>query len=304
MTRTLVFFSALTLLLSSCGESSPFPGYEKAETGIYYKFFKKDEKAPKPKWGDYVSVILVRRSLTDSVLYDSRTDSRNANPDGTVEYALMEPRYKSGLESGLAMMGVSDSASFYVYMDSVKKILPPDQSKSIKEGQIVRFDFKLVRIRTREEVEAENQKRFEEFMKTSREEEPKTIENYLKTNNITVKPDKDSIWYIERERGKGPVAKPGSKVFVKYTGKYLDGNIFDASDFHGGQPYEFTIGAGQVIPGWDLGIQYMSKGGKATLLIPSSKAYGSMGMPDQQTGRYAIPPYTPLVFEVELVDIK
>jgi peptidylprolyl isomerase len=304
MTRPLTFLAiviAAAVFLSSCGEKSPFPTYEKSESGIYYKFFKQDANAVKPKWGDYVTVTLVRRSISDSVMYDSR----KANPkDGTVEYALEKPRYPSALESGIAMMGIGDSASFYVYMDSVKKILPPDQAKGIKDGQIVRFDIKLIKIRSKAEVEAENQKRYEEFMQKSKEKEPEMIAQYLKENNITVKPDKDSIYYIEKEKGKGPKAKPGSRVSVKYTGKFFDGNTFDASDFHGGQPYEFTIGDGSVIQGWDLGIQYMSKGGKATLIIPSSKGYGAMGMPDQRSGGYAIYPYTPLLFEVELVDVK
>jgi len=66
----------------------------------------------------------------------------------------------------------------------------------------------------------------------------------------------------------------------------------------GKQPLEFTIGRGQVIPGWDEGISMMSAGGKATLIVPSKLAYG------EREGGNNIPAYSPLVFDVELISIS
>ncbi len=77
---------------------------------------------------------------------------------------------------------------------------------------------------------------------------------------------------------------------------FLDGEKFDSS-YDRGEPFEFTLGAGQVIKGWDEGISYMKEGGKATLIMPSSLAYGAYGAG-------IIPPYTSLIFEVELIDVK
>ncbi|MCF6184979.1 MAG: FKBP-type peptidyl-prolyl cis-trans isomerase, partial [Bacteroidales bacterium] len=71
---------------------------------------------------------------------------------------------------------------------------------------------------------------------------------------------------------------------------------FDSS-YDRNEPFEFTLGRGQVIKGWDEGISYMKKGGKATLIMPSSLAYGA-------SGAGSIPPYTSLIFEVELIDVK
>ena len=289
------------LLFSSCGDKSPFPGFEKGESGIYFKFYKKNETGQKPKFGEYVTVKLVRKTTGDSVIFDSRKQ----NPqEGTVEYRLDKPPYPSSLESGISMMSIGDSASFYVFTDSLKKFMPPDQGKMLKPGVTILFDIKLVKIRSAQEVDAENQKKFEEFMAKSKMKEPEMISEYITTNKVTAKPDVNGMYFIETEKGKGPKAKTGSKVSVKYTGKFLDGNIFDASDYHGGKPYEFTIGNKEVILGWDLGIMMMSKGGKATLLLPSKLGYDSIGMQDPQTGRFAIYPYTPLVFDVELLDIK
>ena len=83
---------------------------------------------------------------------------------------------------------------------------------------------------------------------------------------------------------------------MNYTGKFLDGTIFDSSA--GSEPIDFVIGNNEVIPGWEEGILLMRAGGKAKFVIPSDLAYGSSG------AGTLILPYTPLAFEVELVKIK
>ena len=94
--------------------------------------------------------------------------------------------------------------------------------------------------------------------------------------------------------GKGIDAKPFSVVDVHYTGKLGDGTVFDSS-LERGEPFRFTLGAGQVIPGWDFGIQGMKPGGKRILTIPPALAYGQTGAGG------VIPPNATLTFDVELV---
>lgn len=97
------------------------------------------------------------------------------------------------------------------------------------------------------------------------------------------------------------VAQNGDNVFVHYTGKLQDGTKFDSS-VDRGQPFNFILGAGMVIKGWDEGILGMKVGEKKTLTIPAEKGYGALGVPDNKGG-YIIPPNATLVFDVELVDI-
>ena len=97
--------------------------------------------------------------------------------------------------------------------------------------------------------------------------------------------------------GTGDEASSGQNVVVNYRGTLEDGKQFDSS-YDRGTPFEFPLGAGRVIKGWDEGVQGMKVGGKRKLVIPPDLGYGQRG-----AGR-VIPPNATLIFEVELLDIK
>ncbi|MDO9254548.1 MAG: FKBP-type peptidyl-prolyl cis-trans isomerase, partial [Bacteroidales bacterium] len=171
------------------------------------------------------------------------------------------------------------------------------------------YDIEVLDLKTK----AENDKavKLEEAIKKKEEaikkkaaaealvKEPNLIQQYLKDNKITAKPTASGLYYIEKVAGKGAKAKAGDKVKVHYTGKLLNGKVFDSSLTRKPvAPFEFTIGQGQVIPGWDEGIAMMSAGAKATILVPSKLGYGERGAGED------IPAYSPLVFDVELISIN
>ena len=103
--------------------------------------------------------------------------------------------------------------------------------------------------------------------------------------------------YQELLVGKGESPTNGDKVSVHYTGKLVDGSIFDSS-LDRNKSFEFTLGMGQVIKGWDEGIASMNVGGKRILTIPPELGYGARGAGSR------IPPNSTLIFEVELLEIK
>jgi FKBP-type peptidyl-prolyl cis-trans isomerase len=98
--------------------------------------------------------------------------------------------------------------------------------------------------------------------------------------------------------GTGATAAAGDTVTVNYVGSLTNGTVFDASANHGTSGFTFTLGAGQVIQGWDQGILGMKVGGKRTLVIPPSLAYG-----DQAVGNI-IPANATLIFQVELLNVQ
>ena len=108
-----------------------------------------------------------------------------------------------------------------------------------------------------------------------RQKEEAGLQQYIDDNGITTEPNASGLYYIETKAGTGAQAVAGKMVSVHYTGKLLNGTVFDSSA--GGNPIDFVLGVGQVIPGWDEGIALMKQGGEATLIIPSSLAYGSSG---------------------------
>lgn len=99
------------------------------------------------------------------------------------------------------------------------------------------------------------------------------------------------------QKGNGKQATKGAKVSVHYKGQLLDGTVFDSS-YKRKQPLDFNVGVGQVISGWDEGIQLLQIGDKARLVIPSNLGYGERGAGG------VIPPNATLIFDVELMDVK
>jgi FKBP-type peptidyl-prolyl cis-trans isomerase FkpA len=284
------------VLLSSC-KTTPYEGYDVTDSGLYYKFIN-EGKGTKPQVGDNVKVMMIYKTEKDSTIFNSKELSRDGS--GAIEFPLQESTFKGSFEEALLMMSEGDSASFKINADSIysktfrAKALPP----YIKPGSMLTFEAKLVQIKPKAEVEKERAKQMEEqqvMMEKRKTEEPASIAKYVADNKITVKPTDKGLYYIELVKGKGKKVASGDTVEVQYKGMFLDGKVFDSSE-GSPVPVKFPIGVGAVIPGWDQALTMMNVGGKAKVIIPSELAYGANG------AQGVIPPYTPLVFEVEVVN--
>lgn len=270
-------------------------GYKKTPEGLHYIFYKQNAAGVKPKVEDFVTVSLVYKDEKDSVIFDSRA------MDEKMEFPLMASTFKGSFEEGLMMMAEGDSASFLINGDSLylKTFMMHELPPGLEPKSLLKFYVKLVDVRSREEVEKEQMELYmQEMAKMEKRKfaEPGEIAKYIKDKNITTEPTSTGLYYIETKKGTGKKVAQGDVVRVHYNGMFLDGKSFDSSE--GSEPIEFTVGVGMVIPGWDEAIQLMNVGGKATLVIPSSLAYGESGV-----GEGLIPAYTPLVFDVEVVEV-
>lgn len=121
--------------------------------------------------------------------------------------------------------------------------------------------------------------------------------DYKPTQGAPLPPGPTKLEIEDIVVGSGRLANAGDAVHVQYTGTLTNGKKFDSSYDHGGDPFKFTIGKGEVIKGWDQGVVGMKVGGKRRLRIPSDLGYGEKGSPP------SIPPGAGLLFEVELVSI-
>lgn len=121
-----------------------------------------------------------------------------------------------------------------------------------------------------------------------------TVAAAQKPDTVTTK---SGLRYVMVTHGKGALPKPGQLVRVHYTGRLTNGSVFDDSRPRG-TPYEFHIGRGEVIKGWDVGVALLHVGDRATLIIPPALGYGAAGAGPE------IPPNSVLLFDVELVGAK
>jgi FKBP-type peptidyl-prolyl cis-trans isomerase len=119
----------------------------------------------------------------------------------------------------------------------------------------------------------------------------------LKVDTAAMTRTPSGLRYQDEAVGDGKTATAGKTVSVHYTGWLPNGEKFDSSRDRN-QPFEFNLGAGQVIAGWDEGVAGMKVGGKRKLVIPADLGYGTAGAPPD------IPPGATLVFEVELLDVR
>ncbi len=206
-------------------------------------------------------------------------------------YMVGTSYFGEGFDKTLTKMKVGDRATIIVPSalafgeNGIRGIIPPFST--------LVFDVQIEDVMTEEEAT----KKEKEFAQKLMAEEAKKIAKYIKDNKITEQPDADGVYMVYLKKGTGKKPGPGSIVSVHYTGTLLNGKKFDSS-LDRGQPIQFSLGMGEVIPGWDNVLARMVEGDKVKVVIPSAQAYGRAGKGD------AIPPFSPLVFDMELISIN
>lgn len=288
MRKNFFLLSALFLMLSVFTGCSNAPkGYQATDNGLYYRLFT-NNGGENPQIGDLLELTM-SCSVNDTVVILPLT--KNIIP-------MAEPSFWSDFVEGFSMMHKGDSASFIVDIDSSfvnlfgYNTLPPQFSST----DIMRFEVRLDDFYPESEFRFRMIENIKKNYPAETEKAASELNAYLEKNGVVAQPTSTGLYYVKTQDGTGEKPSKGSTVKAYYTGYLLDGTVFDTS-IERGEPIEFVLGVGQVIPGWDEGIAMMSKGEKAVLYIPYYLAYG-----DRDLG--VIPPFSNLVFEVELIDFK
>lgn len=303
MKKKIMFMAMSAMMLAgtmACSqEKVPFEGYQKNPNGLYYRFIEQNEGAV-PQMGE----------LIDATFGCTVNDTAVLIPVMSNTFQLIAPLFPGDLFEGLTMVHKGDSVSFITNIDSTFRTFfgQPTLPEQFKSTDVMRFDMRIDDIYPESEymrhMAVKSQKVAQERIAKMVADHPdesaqaaQALTEYLAKNNIVAEPTASGLYYVMTQEGNGEKPQVGQIVKVHYTGTLLDGTKFDSS-IDRGEPIDFPLGVGRVIPGWDEGIALMSKGEKGVLYIPYYLAYGDRGSGPQ------IQPYSNLVFEVELVDFE
>ena len=272
----------LFIFFFSCVNKEKYPGFSETDTGLFYKLKVIGEGKQKSVQGQYLSLRIKYLTEKDSLFADSLTI-----------ISFHEPAYKGSFEEGLSSMNEGDVIVYIQNADSLfKEFLKKPLPGYINRGSIVKLEVRLNKIINKSNI-AEERKRMIEDQDI---EERKRLLEYVNENKIHAGPMDNGMYCIPMVQGDGPQAEIGKHVVITYKGYFLDGREFDSTSY----PVDFTIGDKyQVIKGLEIGITFMKQGEKTKFIIPSQLAYGEKG---SSTG--VVPPYTTVVYEVELLTVK
>jgi FKBP-type peptidyl-prolyl cis-trans isomerase FkpA len=269
--------------------------YKRTSNGLKYKILKAVGSPRKPGVGDVVTLSVVYKTPGDSLIFDSRLY------DYDFSYSITPYRYKADFNEALCLLGVGDSAVYFIKADSfyLKTLGYKAVPAGIRKGIELKFNVKLLGMKTNEEYMQEQATidlKAADMKKKLQQQETESLAKYLEVHKVSVSPAESGLYYIAAREGKGEQAKKGKTVRIDFKGRLLNGTAIDSTG-QSGMPHEFVLGEGKVIRGWEEGIMKMKAGGKATLIIPSSLAFG-----ENELER--IPPFSTLVYDIELIEVR
>lgn len=275
------------------GQKSNLEQFDVTPGGLFYRYIERGPNFRVSRPGDIAS-IHVEYKLGDSLIFS--TTNLNAEGEPVVE-VLKGPQYRGDVNEGLLMMKPGDKMEFKYFVDSLSRHANMHLPPYVKSGDFATWTITMYSLKTMEE----HKKDMENHKNEQAKIDDKLINEYLTKNKLNATKTPSGVYIIFHEEGFDETPKKGQKVTVNYTGKLLDSTVFDSNTdpaFNHVQPFTFTLQAGQVIKGWDEGVSLMRRKSKATIIIPSTLAYGEKSPGPQ------IPANSILIFDIELLDYK
>jgi len=282
----LFWVAGLCILASSCDSQN----FKKTKGGMPYKLYASKSGA-KVEPGKFVKVH-IEQKVKDSVVFSSFKSL-------PVYFPIQAASQPYDISEVFNTLKEGDSVYAEQLMDTfIKKNPMILQQTKFRNGDKITTKVKVLKVfNTAEESRKDEENERMAYVKR----EEVDVKNYLSKNNITNAQRTGSGTYVQvLSPGSAPQVVPGKYVTVMYKGQTFGGKVFDSNmdaTFNHTEPMGFTVGVGQMIRGFDEGVQLLSKGGKAKLFIPSMLAYGP------QPPSPEIKPFEHLIFDVEVVDV-
>ncbi len=291
-----IFFIAAILTSAVCQVQAQ-DGFTKTGEGVLVKNLT-NKPGNKIKVNDVITFDIVQKTEKDSVLGSSYTSGQ------PVKIQVHAPQNQADLMDVFPLLAAQDSALVKVSTDSIFKGHETDRPPFFQKGSYLVCLIKIQRVQSLDDAIAERNK----VIDSLRSSEISARTKYIAEKKLVLKTTASGLKYIITKPSLKYKPLPGDTVLVDYAGRLLNGQLFDTSikaeaekagTYQQGRPYEplkFVVGKAKVIQGWDEGLLLLAIGAKATFIIPSNLAYADQGSGD-------IPPYSTLVFDVEMKDV-
>lgn len=281
------FLCIVFLLLISCCNNSEIEGYKLHQKGIYFKLIAIGELNKYVTVGSFVTFHIQYATADDSVFFDAIRTAK-----------IEQPQYTGSIEDCFLILSEGDSASFFINADNFfHKTLESPLPYFIPPNSYLKVNLKIIAVKTPEQFKKEKEE-FLVWIEDFGEYEKKVLKNYLEKRNISYSPFDTVVYKIPVKSGNNKSVVFGDTITVHFEGYFLNGKLFDSTRKRG-EPFSFVYGTEwQVIKGLEKAIGMMHEGEKSIFVIPSYMAFGKEG---SSTG--LIPPYTSVVFEIELLKV-
>ena len=288
MRRFLIFFIGI-FAFCNCNQQKQ-EIYEQTDGGLFFLYRDKSDSELLPQDGNKLHLDVKYFNDKDSLLFNSQ--------DITSQFIMdfFQPTaHGATINDALAMMHEGDSMSFKI--NAYTFFLNAGQTailSKVSKEEFLRFEIRLKKILSPEIVEKEIAQRDQEM----KDEEEYLLEDFLTKNYPDIKPTKSGLYFIETAEGEGPTITKDKQVAIHYTATYINGEPI-YSTYQKNNPLVFAVSDPNVWPCLSEAVQYMKKGGKATIIAESKLAAGERGDKGLR-----IPPRKTIIFDLEVIAFK
>ena len=239
-------------------------------------------------YGDFVTTNISYSTMNDSLFFT-----------GVREMWVSKSDFSGSIGKCFTLMCKNDSAQFIISaIDFYEKTLGYAVPDFLLPEGLMKVSVNLLEILTTDEY-AHEKEAFKHWIEDLGEYEKVILKRYISEERIDIEPTADGVYYIKQQAGTGEIVTVGDTISIHYEGFFLNGKFFDSTRQRD-EPLQFVYGQQwQVIPGIDKAIGYMRKHEKGLVIIPSEMAFGADG-----SVYNIVPPFTSVVFEIELLDVK
>lgn len=274
--------------LGSCSSKSEYPGYKKSKSGVFFKLVQLGDEPGNPSPGDFITIDIQYLTIRDSVFFKGRR-----------KLQVQQPVYAGSIDDCFMMMKPGEKAEFIIdakpfFSHTLQSSIP-----SFLEGDSkMKLRIHIIELQTSEDYENEKQA-FLKWIEDFGEYEREILNQFIAREKFNIEPTVTGLYKLQLEKGAGKRVEIGDTVIVHYEGRFLDGRFFDSTRKRD-EPFGFVYGTEwQVVEGLEEAIGSMQAGERALFILPSELAFGEQG---SSTG--IVPPYTSVIFEVELLEVK